>query len=108
MRITAEQMYEQYGMVLKMLDVFVGIASVAGAVLTAFAWKALKNFKKSAPKLIMSVYAVGLISSIVYVAGWYLMGITETVSIIPYLIINAALLIGNTIYFRKRSAWFVH
>ena len=108
MKITAEQMYQQFGMGLKILDIFVGVLSIVSAVLTVFAWKALNTFKKSAPKLVVSVYAIGLISTIIYVLGWYVIGIDSDLTNIPYLVVNAALLIGNSIYFKKRANWFVH
>ncbi len=64
---------------LKALDIVMGLYCIAMVILAIVAWNALKNYKKSAPKLVPTLYLVGAIFTAIYTFAFYgIIGGAET------------------------------
>ncbi len=129
----ADKIYEMLPS-LKGVDAFSGIFSLAMVVFTFIVWRALKNYKKSAPKLLTIMYVLNTIFLIVYTIAFYsIIGGAETTIIYgdsyisgmyqyqEYLDLSAiafsasdvisiigsiVMTIANHIYFRNRAELF--
>ena len=109
-----EEMLAQFP-VLSSLDLFYGVLTLGMGALAVYTRFALARYKKNAPALIVGLYAYGLIISLGYnavviaiTASTYTQvdGIIMVMSIGISAIINAAMVICNHIYFKKRKRLF--
>ncbi len=96
---------------LKTIDVMYGIVALATAVLCIVARFALAKYKKSGPALLLSVYAVGIVISIIYFIAFKAI-VTDvdldTSSIVSSMVSSVVMIIINKIYFDKRKHLFVN
>ncbi|MBO5701787.1 MAG: hypothetical protein J6S71_05060 [Clostridia bacterium] len=101
--------------ILSTIDLFYGVLTVGMGVLALFTRFALANYKKNAPKLIVGLYAYGLVISLGYNA--VVLGITSSayepvdliitmMSVGTSVIINAIFVGCNYVYFKKRKRLF--
>ena len=101
--------------VLKTFDLFYGVLTVGMGVLALFTRFALANYRKNGPLLIVGLYTYGLVISLGYNA--VVLGITAStydpveliitgMSVGISVIINAALIVCNHLYFKKRKRLF--
>ena len=109
-----EQVLAQFP-ILSTLDLFYGILTLGMGALAVYVRVALAGYKRNAPSLVVGLYAYGLVISLGY--NLALLTITSSLyepvdfiitgmSVGTSLIINAALVICNHIYFKKRKALF--
>ena len=96
---------------LKTVDVMYGIVALATAVLCIVARFALAKYKKNGPALLLSIYAIGIVVSIVYFIAVKSI-VTDidldTSSIVSSLVSSVVMIIINKIYFDKRKHLFVN
>lgn len=107
--VTADQVYEYYGMALKVVDVIMGIACLGVAGLMIVTRFKLAGFKTEAPSYVYfmcgALIAVDLVYSVIGGAITATMG--ETIaSLIPTFAVKVVLLICNIKYFDRRKTLF--
>ena len=101
--------------ILATVDLFYGVLTLGMGVLALITRFALANYKKNAPTLIVGLYTYGLVISLGYNA--IVLGITSStyepvdliitgMSVGVTVIINAALVGCNYVYFKKRKRLF--
>ena len=101
--------------ILSTIDLFYGVLTLGMGVLAIYTRFALANYKKTAPRLIVGLYAYGFVISLGYNAA--VLAITSSVyapvdfiitgmSVGTSALINAAMVICNHIYFKKRKRLF--
>ncbi len=101
--------------ILSTIDLFYGVLTLGMGVLAIYTRFALANYKKTAPRLIVGLYAYGFVISLGYNAA--VLAITSSVyapvdfiitgmSVGTSAFINAAMVICNHIYFKKRKRYF--
>ena len=109
-----EEMLAQFP-ILGTVDLFYGVLTLGMGALAVYTRFALANYKKTAPRLVVGLYAYGLAISLAY--NGIVLAITssayDTVSMIITIMsvitsagINAAMVICNHIYFKKRKRLF--
>jgi hypothetical protein len=109
-----EEMLAQFP-ILSTIDLFYGVLTLGMGALALYTRFALAGYKKTAPRLVVGVYAYCLVISRGYSAA--VIAITSSVyepveliitgmSVCTSVIINAALVICNHIYFKKRKRLF--
>ena len=109
-----EEMLAQFP-ILSTIDLFYGVLTLGMGALAIYTRFALAGYKRTAPRLIVGLYAYGLVISLAYNAA--VLSITSSLydpvdfiitemSVMTSLIINAALVICNHIYFKKRKRLF--
>ena len=101
--------------ILSTIDLFYGVLTLGMGALAIYTRFALANYKKTAPRLIVGLYAYGFVISLGYNAA--VLAITSSVyapvdfiitgmSVGTSALINAAMVICNHIYFKKRKRLF--
>ena len=101
--------------ILSTIDLFYGVLTLGLGALAVYTRIALAGYKKNAPSLVVGLYAYGLVISLCYNVA--VLSITSSVydpvdliitvmSVGTSVIINAALVICNHIYFKKRKRLF--
>ena len=108
--VTAEVIYAVYGNGLKTLDMCYGFICIGLAVLAGVIVFQLHTFKKTAPVLLLSLYAINFISSILYlVAGSAITGLNLfTASTAGSLAGAVTMFVVNKIYYDHRKHLFVN
>lgn len=112
--ITGMQYGEEAGLVyaffegLQMLDVFIGICTIALAGLGIYTRFRLAGFYKNGPKMLTMTYACGIAISLIYLIGAASIVSAEVIdsSSIASLAGSAVMIAINTVYFKKRAALF--
>ena len=101
--------------VLSTIDLFYGILTLGMGALAVYTRVALAGYKINAPSLVVGLYAYGLVISLAYniaviaiTESTYTQvdGIIMVMSIGVSAMINAAMVICNHIYFKKRKRLF--
>lgn len=101
--------------ILSTVDLFYGVLTLGMGVLALMTRFALAGYKRNAPSLVVGLYAYGLVISLAYNA--IVLAITASaydtvnmiitiMSVITTALINAAMVICNHIYFKKRKRYF--
>ncbi len=101
--------------ILSTIDLFYGVLTLGMGVLALYTRFALAGYKKTAPRLVVGLYAYGLVISLGYNAA--VLAITSSayapvdliltgMSVVTSLMINVAMVICNHIYFKKRKRLF--
>lgn len=105
----ADMVYAYYGG-LKVLDVLMGIVSLALAVLALIVRQKLKNYKADGPKWYISLLAFSIIVSVAYMLLVYLVTGVQVLdsSIVVSLVGNVILLTANKKYFDNRKDLFIY
>ncbi len=112
--IHGEELLAQFP-VLSMIDMAYGVLTLGMGVLALFTRFALANYKSTGPKLIVGLYAYGLVISLVYniadlviTASAYdkVTVIITIMSVIVSTAISAAMVGCNYVYFKKRKGLF--
>lgn len=109
-----EEMLAQFP-VLGTIDLFYGVLTLGMGALAIFTRFALAGYKKNAPSLIVGLYAYGLVISLGYNVA--VITITSAVydpvdliitgmSVVTAVAVNAAMVICNYVYFKKRKRLF--
>ncbi len=109
-----EEMLAQFP-VLSTVDLLYGVLTLGMGVLAVMTRFALARYKQNAPKLVVGLYAYGLVISLAY--NGIVLAITSSLyepvdliitgmSVGTSVIINAAMVICNHIYFKKRKRYF--
>jgi len=97
---------------LKALDMIIGIASIALAVLGIYTRFRLSGYYQNGPQMLLIVYIAGAVINIGYLVGMYAIlpsDITAAISPVSYITstITSCVMIGvNNVYFQKRSHLF--
>ena len=101
--------------ILSTIDLFYGVLTLGMGALAIYSRFALAGYKKTAPRLIVGLYAYGLVISLAYNA--LVLSITSSLyapvdliitgmSVVTSMAINIAMVICNHIYFKKRKRLF--
>ena len=108
--ISSATVYDIYGPALMLTDKIYGVIMIGAVVLGVITALSILKYKANAGKLVCLLYAVILISDILYVAATTaITGInTLTPSLIGSIIMGIVMIIVNTIYFNKRKHIFVN
>lgn len=95
---------------LQVLDIFMGVVMLALAALCIYARGRLRRFRKNAVSAYLSLIIINMICQIIYtVAVCGIVGYLDVAAAMGLgynTVANAALLIGNYIYFKKRKHLF--
>lgn len=101
--------------ILKTVDIVYGVLTVGLAVLALYTRFALAGYKRNAPKLIVGVYAYGLVTSLIYNIAVLMITssaydqvtlIITLMSVIVSTALSAAMVGCNYVYFKKRKHLF--
>ena len=96
---------------LKTIDMIMGVACVALAVLAIITRQKLANYKNDGPKMLIMLYAGNIVVSLGYVLLVMAVVGTDVVdisTIVPSLIVSVAMMAVNKTYFDKRKDLFVN
>lgn len=106
----AEAVYSTFGTPLKVLDVFMGILSIAAVVLSIMARQKLRHFKKKAPNWYLLVLGLNLAISLLYVVfASIITGLMLfDASVIGTVTSSILMIVLSNIYFNKRSVLFIN
>ena len=95
---------------LQALDIINGVGCIAVGVLAIYARMRLAGYYKNGPQMLNAVYIAGIAVSLIYMIGASIVvgGDVELnfASSIGSLGISAAMVVANTIYFKKRAHLF--
>lgn len=108
--VSAETVYDIYGTGLMVMDKVYGVIMIGAVVVAVIAALSIIKRKAIAGKMVCILYAIIVISDILYVvATTAITGIsTMTPAIIGNVIMGIVMIIVNTIYFNKRKHIFVN
>lgn len=98
---------------LQVVDIFVGIASLALAAFAIVTRMQLAKFRKNGPKFLTICYVIGIVIALLYII------LVSAVTGIPFgelidastiisLVYSGAMLAANIVYFNKRASLFVN
>lgn len=108
---SAALVYQMYSS-LRILDIFMGIASLALAGWSLYTRERLRKFKKNAVFAYLSLPIIKIVCTCIYmIVGWTAVGNTEGMDIAAMssnISMQIGLLIWNYIYFKKRKHMFVN
>jgi hypothetical protein len=99
---------------LPLVDITYGLAMIAVAVYMIYTRFQLAGFKKDAPNKLLSLFAVGIASGLIYTVAFYmatgvsLMQGKTDYKILGHVIAAAVMLISNKMYYDKRKELFVN
>lgn len=96
---------------LKMIDVVIGIVSIALAIFAIVVRQKLANFQSDGPKMLLMLYIGSIAMSVIYlilVAGVVGSGIVDASTMIPSLAVSVVMVIVNKMYFDKRQHLFIN
>lgn len=104
--VTAEQIYNFFGIALRIHDIIFGLLLIVIAVIAVTARQHLKAFKKTGPKLLYTIYIIDLALSIIQpLFSGVVVGTTITIDWTS-LAGSVAILAANITYFKKREHLF--
>lgn len=106
----AKYVYAYYGNGLRMLDLLMGVSSLALAVLAIVVRQKLKNFKADGPKWYINLLALSIIQVVLYIILVYMitsvMALDSTLT--ANLVVSVVMLFANKKYFDNRMDLFVN
>ncbi len=110
--LKAKLMYAVYGG-LKTVDLLVGVASIAMAILAVYTRFRLSGFHKNGPKMVSVMYGANAVIQLLYVAGIStIMPSAITDDIVTNVVLTVAtsflMVVLNHTYFKKREHLFVN
>ena len=95
---------------LQALDIFYGVCCIAIGVFAIYTRMRLAGYYKNGPQMLNILYIAGIVSSLIYVIGVSIIVGNDTplnfASTFASLGISAAMIVANTIYFKKRANLF--
>ena len=107
--VPASLVYVFYGS-LKIVDVIYGIAAIGLAVIAVLTRMKLAAYSADGPKLVLALYALGVIVSVVY--ALLVSMITKqngfTGSVLISIVVSVIMIFANKAYFDKRAHLFVN